>query len=430
MKTRNNWNVTSSKIASKTVNPIRSLFDLLKLEPNPEKSMIALSLGDPTVFGNLIPCEEITKAVVDSVNSMKYNGYGPTTGYESARKAVAEYSSTSEAPLESRDVILTSGCSHALDLCITVIANPGQNILIPRPGFPLYQTLAEGLGIETKYYNLKPERGWEIDLDDLESQIDSQTAAIIINNPSNPCGSVFTRFHLLEILDVAARNFVPIIADEIYDYFVFPGYEFFPIASLSKDVPILTCGGLTKRYLVPGWRMGWILIHDRNDIFEASIRKGLLSLSQRIIGSNTIVQGALPTILKNTPQTFFDETIETVNANARFANSYLSKIPGLHPIMPAGAMYMMVYIDMSCFPDIKHDMHFIEALISEQSVSCLPGRCFNYPDYIRIVLTVPEEQLKEACERIEQFCYDHYAVPKMNDCPTDLFLKQMITMPI
>ncbi|XP_067130747.1 tyrosine aminotransferase-like [Centruroides vittatus] len=430
MKTRTHWNVNSSKIAEKTCNPIRSLFEVLKLEPNPEKQMIALSLGDPTVFGNLNPSDEAREAIIDSVNSMKFNGYAPSTGYEIARKAVAEYASTPEAELSPRDVILTSGCSHALDLCITVIANPGQNILVPRPGFPLYRTLAEGLGIETKHYNLLPERGWEIDLDDLESQIDSQTVAIIINNPSNPCGSVFSRFHLQEILKVAERNFIPIIADEIYDYFVFPGFEFIPIASLSTNVPILTCGGLTKRHLVPGWRMGWILIHDRNDVFEASIRNGLLSLSQRIIGSNTIVQGALPAILNNTPQSFFDETIEIVNSNAKFAHSYLSKIPGLHPITPAGAMYMMVYIEMSCFPDIKHDTHFMEALISEQSVSCLPGSCFDFPDYIRIVLTLPEEQLKEACERIEQFCYNHYAVPKTNDRPTDLFLQQMITMPV
>jgi len=164
-----------------------------------------------------------------------------------------------------------------------VLANPGQNILVPRPGFPLYRTLAEGLGIRTKFYDLNPECGWEVDLEHLESQIDDQTAAIVVNNPSNPCGSVYSRSHLDAILQVAQRNFVPIIADEIYDYFVFPGHDFFPIASLTDQVPVLTCGGLTKRYLIPGWRMGWVIIHDRNEVLAPEVISRLTSFFSFII---------------------------------------------------------------------------------------------------------------------------------------------------
>jgi len=147
-------------------------------------------------------------------------------------------------------VILCSGCSHSLDLCISALASRGQNILMPRPGFSIYRTLGAGYGISAKFYNLlvrsnsytshktdlgkelsllnwndrscseQPEAGWEVDLNHLESLIDKNTAAIIVNNPSNPCGSVYTEEHLKDILDIAERHCIPIIADEIYDFFV------------------------------------------------------------------------------------------------------------------------------------------------------------------------------------------------------------------
>lgn len=149
----------------------------------------------------------------------------------------------------------------------------------------------------------------------LEKQIDENTAAIIVINPSNPCGSVYSKDHLLKILEVASRNRVPIIADEIYEHFVFSGHEFTPISSLSKDVPILTCSGLTKRFLVPGWRMGWLIIHDRNGVFEKEVRKGLSNLSGKILGPCSLIQKALPTILKSTPQHFFDSTVTFIEVN-------------------------------------------------------------------------------------------------------------------
>lgn len=143
----------------------------------------------------------------------------------------------------------------------------------------------------------------------MENKIDDDTALIVVINPSNPCGSVYNKEHLLEILDIASKNRVPILADEIYEHFVFSGHEFTAISSLSKDVPVLTCSGLTKRFLVPGWRMGWVVIHDRHDILGKQVRKGLINFASRILGPNTLIQRALPSILRNTPQSFFDEVV-------------------------------------------------------------------------------------------------------------------------
>lgn len=143
----------------------------------------------------------------------------------------------------------------------------------------------------------------------METKIDDDTALIVVINPSNPCGSVYNKKHLLEILDIALKNRVPILADEIYEHFVFSGNEYTAISSLSKDVPVLTCSGLTKRFLVPGWRMGWVVIHDRHDILGKQVRKGLMNFAARILGPSTLIQRALPSILRNTPQSFFDGVI-------------------------------------------------------------------------------------------------------------------------
>ncbi|TDH09050.1 hypothetical protein EPR50_G00082550 [Perca flavescens] len=405
---RQRWEVKPSEMANKTLNPIRAIVDGMKLTPNPDKPMIALSIGDPTVFGNMPTDFAVLQAMKDAIDCQKYNGYAPSVGYLKSRQAVANFYTCPEAPLEAEDVILTSGCSQAIDLAISVLCNPGDNILVPCPGFSLYKTLAVSMGIEVKLYNLLPEKSWEVDLKHLESLIDERTSCLIVTNPSNPCGSVFSEEHLQKILKVASRHCVPILADEIYSNMVFPGCSCPSMASLSSDVPILSCGGLAKRWLVPGWRMGWILIHDRNDIFGSKIRQGLVKLSQRILGACSIIQGALESILNNTPQSFYSDTINFLKTNSEICFNELCTVPGLNPIMPSGAMYLMVGIDMDRFPDFKSDVDFTERLVTEQSVFCLPASAFEYPNFFRIVVTVPEEMMVEACGRIKEFCQHHY----------------------
>jgi tyrosine aminotransferase len=159
-------------------------------------------------------------------------------------------------------------------MAIGVLADEGQNILVPMPGFSLYETLASSKGIECKFYKLLPQRKWEADLEHLESLIDQKTACIILNNPSNPCGSVYSEAHLKGFLRIAEKHNLPIIADEIYADMVFTGEKHIPLASIESNVPILSCGGLAKRFLVPGWRIGWICIYDRHARF-ANVRIGL-----------------------------------------------------------------------------------------------------------------------------------------------------------
>ncbi|EDV35072.1 uncharacterized protein Dana_GF22556 [Drosophila ananassae] len=406
---RSGWHVKSSKLALNTHNRIRNIVEALKIKPNPEKPMIPLSIGDPTTFGNLKAADETMKAVLHSLECGKFNGYAHTQGHEAARQAVAKYSAHQrpDGEIQSDEVVLCSGCSSALEYCILALADRGQNVLIPRPGFCLYHTLAEGLDIEVRYYDLLPDQQWRADLVQLESLIDENTAALLINNPSNPCGSVFDEKHLRQLIAICERHYLPIIADEIYEHFVFPGSKHLAVSSLTTEVPVLSCGGLTKRFLVPGWRMGWIIIHDRKQRLGEAVR-GLKNMCGRILGSNTIIQGALPEILTKTPQSYFDGVIDVLHSNASLAYKMLKQVQGLNPVMPNGAMYMMIGVSIERFPEFKDDTHFVQELVNEQSVFCLPGSCFEYPGYVRIVLTVPGLMIEEACARMAEFCERHY----------------------
>lgn len=280
-------------------------------------SDIFLRSGDPTIFGNLRAADETIQAVYDAIETGKHNGYTHSAGMPSAREAVAKYVSPHHGEVTANDVILCSGCSSSLDMCIAALAEHGQNILIPRPGFSIYRTLAQAHNIEIRSYNLLPHKRWEIDLEQLEELIDENTAALILTNPSNPCGNVFSEAHLTAVIDLCEKYRIPIIADEIYEHFVFPGVECRSISSLSRNVPVLSCGGLTKRFLVPGWRLGWIVIHDRNNVFD-DIRKALFKLTTRTIGSNTLIQGALPDILSKTPESYFDGIVHTLKVSWLF----------------------------------------------------------------------------------------------------------------
>ena len=257
------WQIESSEFAKNTSNPVRKLIEQMKIEPNPELPMIALSIGDPTVFSDIGKPDTVTNAIMECINLKKHDGYTPSYGSEPARAAVAKYCSRPDNLVyKFSDILLTNGCSQAIDLCITVLANTGQNILIPKPGFSIYKTLCGTLGINVKYYNLLEESDWQVDLDEMESLVDKDTVGILVNNPSNPCGSVYTKEHLQKIIKIAEKFRLPIIADEVYGDMVFPGHEFYYMSELSNKVPILSCNALSKRFILPGWRFGWIAIHD------------------------------------------------------------------------------------------------------------------------------------------------------------------------
>lgn len=262
------WNLRKTDFGIATINTLRILWEKNQPKENPDKSVIMLQAGrwfiinlnefwkhllsgDPTVFGNFPPYPKIIEALKEALDIDKFS-YDSSAGLEVARQAVAEYSHHM-GEITADDIILTSGCSMAIEISFRALANPGENILIPRPSWN-YSTWLCGSGIEAQFYDLDPLNDWQIDLKHLESLINVKTRGILINSPGNPCGNVFSKEHMLEILEIAERHKLPIISDEVYEFFVFPNVQYHSISSLSKNVPVFTCSGLTKRFLIPAIR--------------------------------------------------------------------------------------------------------------------------------------------------------------------------------
>ena len=406
--------VPTSQWINDMCNPIREIVEQIKMPGPGQKNMMPLSIGDPTVFGNLHMSKTFRDAIIKNVTSEKFNGYCSSVGRPEARIAIAKYYQTKTSLLTEDDVIICSGASGAIEIALKAMASPGENILLPKPGFSLYQTIAEQYGIECRYYDLIAEKNWEANLEQMEEKVDEKTKLIFVNNPSNPCGSVYSKEHLEAIIKVACRNKLPIISDEIYGNMCFTGSTFYPLASLTDEVPVIAIGGIAKEFLVPGYRVGWILLHDRNDVLKHVI-DGMKKLTQLIIGSNTLVQSALPSILTPTKgsqeerelENWRKATMDELEQNAMFTLNTLQAVPGLNVIVPQGAMYVMVGIDIELFDTISNDLEFTQTLLDEESVFVIPGSCFKMPNYFRVVFSAPHEKLKEAYERIDAFCSRH-----------------------
>eukprot|EP00943_MAST-04B_sp_MAST-4B-sp1_P004285 g4285.t1 len=413
--TKQKWKpIQTSQWINDMCNPIREIVEQIKMPGPGQKPMIPLSIGDPTVFGNLHMSKTFRDSIIKNVTSEKFNGYCSSVGRPEARIAIAKYYQTETSLLTEDDVIICSGASGAIEIAIKAMTSPGQNILLPKPGFSLYQTIAEQYGVECRYYDLIAEKNWEANLKQMEQQIDAKTTLIFVNNPSNPCGSVYSKAHLEAIIEVASRNALPVVSDEIYGNMCFTGSTFYPLASLTDEVPVIAIGGIAKEFLVPGYRVGWILLHDRNGVLKDVI-DGMKKLTQLIIGSNTLVQSALPSILtptkgsqeENELEVWRKATMDQLEKNAFFTLNTLKTVPGLNVIVPQGAMYVMVGIDIDMFDTISNDLEFTQCLLDEESVFVIPGSCFKMPNYFRVVFSAPHEKLKEAYERINAFCSRH-----------------------
>ncbi len=413
------------------INYIRQIVDRIKLPPaDPSLPLIPLSIGDPTLFGNLPPPPGVSAELALVVADGRSNGYSNSMGSPAARAAVARSVSTAAHPVTAEDVCVTSGCSHALLLAMDVLCDAGSNILVPSPGFSLYRTLGQYLAVDVRLYRLDPARNWEVDLAHLESLADSNTRAILLNNPSNPCGTNYSREHLLAVLELAERLKLPIISDEVYAGMVFGGEVFHSLSVLSERVPILLCGGLAKRYMVPGWRVGWLVLCDRQGLLvrhsfvlvvllvseslqaRGKIGEGVQRLSQTILGASSLVQAVVPHLLEHTPLAYHDYNCRVLEENAKCFVESLASAAGLSVVAPRAAMYCMVGIDLSLFPSFPSEVEFSQALLHEQQVFVLPGSCFTMPSYFRVVLCAPVATLKDAAKRICVFAAKHATPPR------------------
>ncbi|CAI8606952.1 unnamed protein product [Vicia faba] len=339
---------------------IKGILSLLmeSLDENNSKRVISLGMGDPTLstcFPNTKVAEE---AVADALHSAKFHGYAPTPGLLQARRAIAKYLSD-DLPYElsSDDVFITCGCTQAIDVSFTLLARPAANILLPRPGFPIYELSAAFRQVEVRHYDLLPEKGWEVDLDAIEALADRNTVAIVIINPGNPCGNVYTYHHLEKVYCKNSKMLGTIvIADEVYGHLAFGDNPFVPMGVFGSIVPVLTLGSLSKRWIVPGWRLGWFVTNDPSGTFRKP------KVVERIKKYFDLLGG---------PATFIQAAVPSHNYTDR---REMEDIPCISfPCKPQGSMAMMAELNLSLLEDISDDIDFCFKLAKEESVIILPG---------------------------------------------------------
>lgn len=245
------WNILSSGHSKNSLNPIKEAITDLELPKNFPLPTYSLALGDPTAFPDFAPDEVVIRSVEEQLLAGTGNGYINATGPLKARECLAKKYSYENIQLTADDVVIDIGGCGALHTVLQVFLNPGDNLLIPAPGFTLYKTIAYNMNAEARTYRLRSEKDWELDFGYLDSLVDEKTKLLVIVNPSNPCGSVFSKEHLLDILEWCKRKKICILSDEVYHGMTF-GKPHYPLGSLTDEVPVFTVGALSKIFLVPG----------------------------------------------------------------------------------------------------------------------------------------------------------------------------------
>ncbi|KAL8461220.1 hypothetical protein ACS0TY_032621 [Phlomoides rotata] len=381
-----------------------------KLNADDTRPVIPLAQGDPSAFPSFRTTTFAEDAVCAAVRSANFNGYSSTVGIPSGRRAVAEYLSK-DLPykLSADDVFLTIGCTQALETVITVLARPGANILLPRPGFPYYEARAGFSGLEFRHFDLLPEKDWEVDLAGVEALSDENTVAMVIINPGNPCGNVFKYQHLKKVAETAKKLGILVISDEVYDHLTFGSSPFVPMGVFGSIVPVITLGSISKRWVVPGWRLGWLVTNDPDGIL---MKQGIVDSIKGYVDITsdpvTFMQGALAQILEDTPSDFFEGIVSLLKECAETCYERTSEIPCLTcPCKPEGSMFAMVKLNLSLLEGIEDDLDFCCKLAKEESVLILPGFAVGLKNWLRLTFAIEPSSLDDGFQRINAFSKRH-----------------------
>ncbi|KAL5208413.1 hypothetical protein ABZP36_032848 [Zizania latifolia] len=387
------------------------------LDKGDTRPVAPLAHGDPAAFACFRTAPAAADAVAAAASSGVLNSYAPAAGLAEACSAVAAHLSR-ELPYEvsPRDVVLTAGCNHAIEIMMTVLAAPGANVLLPRPGYPLYASRAALSGLEFRHFDLLPDKEWEVDLAGVEALADENTVAMVIVSPNNPCGCVYSRHHLAEIAETARKLGIMVISDEVYDHFAFGSKPFVPMGVFGEIAPVVTLGGISKRWMVPGWRLGWIAATDPNGILrKKKVMDSIIDYRGISVDPVTFVQGALPHIIANTDEAFFANAMGVMREAAEICHGKLEEIECITcPHKPDGSMFVMAKLDLSRLDGIEDDVDFCSKLAKEESVVMCPGSGLGMKNWLRITFAVDPELLEDGLERTKCFCHRHGKIKEAN----------------
>ncbi|WP_019672770.1 aminotransferase class I/II-fold pyridoxal phosphate-dependent enzyme [Psychrobacter lutiphocae] len=365
--------------------------------------ILKLNVGNPAPF-NLDAPHEILQDV--ALNLHNATGYSDSQGIFSARKAVLQYYQSKGllSAVDVRDVYLGNGVSELIVMTMQALMNDGDEVLIPMPDYPLWTAAANLAGGTAVHYRCNEEDNWQPDIEDIRAKITDKTRGIVVINPNNPTGALYTDELLLQIIDLAREHNLVIMADEIYDRILYDDAEHTPMSTLAQDVLILTYNGLSKSHRIAGFRAGWLMISGNKE-HASDFIEGLDMLASMRLCANVPAQHAIQTAMGGY-QSMQDLTAETgrLYKQRMLAVERLNAIPGISCTLPQGAFYCFPKIDLDIYP-IEDDMQFMMDLLMEEKVLMVQGSGFNWdkPDHFRVVFLPNLLDLEDAMDRLDRF---------------------------
>ncbi|MDN3454466.1 MULTISPECIES: aminotransferase class I/II-fold pyridoxal phosphate-dependent enzyme [unclassified Psychrobacter] len=367
------------------------------------KRILKLNVGNPAPFGLEAP-HEILRDV--AMNLAEATGYSDSQGIFSARKAVLQYYQSKGllSAVDVRDVYLGNGVSELIVMTMQALMNDGDEVLIPMPDYPLWTAAANLSGGTAVHYRCNEEDNWHPDIEDIKSKITSKTKGIVVINPNNPTGALYSDELLLQIIDVAKEHDLIIMADEIYDRILYDDTVHTPMSTLTDDVLVLSYNGLSKSHRIAGFRAGWMMVSGRKQ-HATDFIEGLDMLASMRLCSNVQGQYAIQTAMGG-HQSMKDLTSKTgrLHKQREMAVTRLNAIKGISCTMPQGAFYCFPKIDPDIYP-ITDDMDFMMDLLIEENVLMVQGTGFNWdrPDHFRLVFLPNLHELEDAMDRLDRF---------------------------
>jgi alanine-synthesizing transaminase len=369
--------------------------------------ILKLNIGNPAPFGLFGP-EAVLGAVRAAVDQAQ--GYSDARGIAPAREAVAAYyTGRGVAGITPGDVYIGNGVSELIVMTLQALLNPGDEVLVPSPDYPLWTgavTLCSGRAV---HYRCDEADGWQPDLEDLASKVGPRTRALVIINPNNPTGAVYSPRTLQAMLDLARRHHLLVLTDEIYDQILYDDVKHVSTAALAPDIPTLTLGGMSKNYRLAGFRAGWLVVSDpHHDLGD--YREGLDLLASLRMCSNVLAQQAIPVALNGA----IDVTPLLVPGGRLrdqrdFAWRKLTAIPGVTCFQPKGALYLFPRLDPDVYK-ISDDEKMVIDLLEQQHLLITHGSGFNLPstDHLRLVFLADTPLLDNAIGRLAEFLRDYH----------------------
>jgi len=364
--------------------------------------IIKLNIGNLAVFGFDAP-EEIQQDMIRNLPNAA--GYSDSKGIFAARKAVMHYTQQQGiAGVGLEDIYLGNGASELIVMATNALLNDGDEMLIPAPDYPLWTAAVSLSGGHPVHYMCDESNGWMPNLDDIRKKVTSKTKGIVVINPNNPTGALYSNELLLGILAIAREHGLVVFADEVYDKVLYDGVKHTAIGSLSSDVLTLTFNSLSKSYRLCGYRSGWLIVSgDKKPAKDYIV--GLNMLSSMRLCANVPGQSAIQTALGGYQS--IDDLVKPGGRLCRqrdLAYELIIQIPGVTCVKPQAALYMFPRLDPKIYP-IKDDQEFIYEMLQETKVLLVQGTGFNWhaPDHFRIVFLPHEDDLRIAVGRIAKF---------------------------